>query len=38
MAKQLQLSRGDFNLLVECPSGEVEYVEKLVARGVLASS
>jgi hypothetical protein len=35
MAKQLQLTRGDFNLLVECPLGEAEYVEKLVARGVL---
>jgi hypothetical protein len=35
MAKQLQLTRGDFDLLVECPLGEAEYVEKLVARGVL---
>ncbi|HEV7588854.1 MAG TPA: hypothetical protein VGO40_12130 [Longimicrobium sp.] len=35
MAKQLQLTRGDFNLLVECPLGEVEYAEKLAAQGVL---
>jgi hypothetical protein len=35
MAKQLQLTRGDFDLLVECPLGEAEYVEKLIARGTL---
>jgi hypothetical protein len=38
MARLLQLSRGDFNLLIECPLGEAEYVEKLVARGVLRRS
>jgi hypothetical protein len=37
MAKQLQLTRGDFDLLVECPLGEAEYAEKLIARGVLRS-
>jgi hypothetical protein len=38
MAKQLQLTRGDFNLLVECPLGEAEHAKKLVARGVLRPS
>jgi len=38
MAKQLQLTRGDFDLLVACPLGEAEYVEKLVTRGVLRPS
>jgi hypothetical protein len=38
MARQLQLTRGDFDLLVECPLGEAEDVEKLVARGVLRST
>jgi len=35
MARQLQLTRGDFDLFVECPLSEAGYVEKLVARGVL---
>lgn len=35
MARQCQLTRGDFELLIDCPLDRASYERKLIERGVL---